>query len=362
MISKLSLKNFRCFHDFTMDGIRPITLIAGTNNTGKSTILESVFLFMNRYSSNVFLKLNEFRGIYLSNLLPQMIWEPVFSNMNIDNDINIAVTVNEELQTAIFSKDTSFSMSSIPKIHSQINVQELAVPTANFYPLKFTYELNNHNHEADNYKEESFFIIREARIILTSQQPIKTKTPYIHYVSSRIPITTMEAAEWFGKVELAGGKARCIEALNTLDKRIRDLSVIIIGGISGIFADIGLSSRLSVNMLGDGVTKLIHIVLLMLANPGSIILIDEIENGFHYSFFPKLWEIIGKLSVETKCQIFATTHSYECINGAVALAANADNPELFRFVRIEQNNGNITPHVFDNDSFEYAVKSKWEVR
>jgi AAA15 family ATPase/GTPase len=36
MITKLMLKNFRCFQDFTLDGVRPVTLIAGTNNAGYS--------------------------------------------------------------------------------------------------------------------------------------------------------------------------------------------------------------------------------------------------------------------------------------------------------------------------------------
>jgi AAA15 family ATPase/GTPase len=44
MITSLNLNNFKLFKSVELDGIRPITLISGENNTGKTTILESVLL------------------------------------------------------------------------------------------------------------------------------------------------------------------------------------------------------------------------------------------------------------------------------------------------------------------------------
>ena len=113
MIVNLALKNFRCFKDFTLDGIRPVTLIAGRNNVGKSTLLESLFLFMDRNASDVFWKLNYFRGLAQINLSPKMLWEPLFTDMNANNAIEISIkNNNEETQTVIISKDGSFSLSS----------------------------------------------------------------------------------------------------------------------------------------------------------------------------------------------------------------------------------------------------------
>ena len=355
MISKLTVKNFRCFQDFTLDNIRPITLIAGANSVGKSTILESIFLFFDRCTGGVFIKLNSFRGMNVLNLQAKTIWEPIFANMNTDNDISICVTRSGEDQTAIFNKENSFPLSLIPEIRLQLNTQDLGMPIPDFSPLKLIYK--------DNTNEDiSYFIITERGIIIASPKPITTIPPNIHYISSKILTTPQQAAEWFSKVELAGDKAKCIEILRLLDNRIRDLSVILINGVAGLYADLGLTSRLSVNMLGDGINKLMQIVSIMLANPGAIILIDEMENGFHYSLYPKLWELIGILSAETNCQVFATTHSYECINAASVLTSNTNTSELFRFIRIDRNDGRITPHIFDTDSFEYAVKNNWEIR
>jgi hypothetical protein len=273
--------------------------------------------------------------------------------MNPDNIISISLNRDNETQTVIISKDDSFSISSISEAPLSFSAKEIGTPIFNSYPLKL--------HYVDSTNDDvSHFMLTENGITLSSQKTITTITPCVYYFGSKTTTEQTQLVEWFGKLDMAGERSKCVDVLKLLEPRIRDMSVIVIGGISGIYADLGLSSRISSNMLGDGINKLMHIVLMMLTNPGSIVLVDEIENGFHYSFYSKLWEIIGRLAKDTKCQVFATTHSYECINGAVALAA--DNMGLFRFIRLDKIDGAIIPHSFDDDSFEYALKNEWEVR
>lgn len=353
MISKLTLQNFRCFQNFTLDGIRPITLIAGANNVGKSTILEGIFLFVDRNASDVFLKLNGFRGLYQVSISPDIIWESLFANLNTNNSIVISAVNDEELQTITVSKDNSHSSASIPKSVLHGNTNGLANTIVNHYALKLVY-CSDSQPDA-----KSRFLLTETGVTLIHDDSTIAETSFIYYLSSRISVTSIQLAEYFGKIDIAGNRIKCIELLQLLEPRIKDVSVIVIGGISGIYIDIGLSSKISINMLGDGINKLMQIVLIALANPNCIMLIDEIENGFHYSFLPKLWEIIAKLSQDTGCQIFATTHSYECIASATAIAANDD---LFRFIRLDKIDDTVAPKVFDSDSFAYAIKNEWEVR
>jgi hypothetical protein len=222
-----------------------------------------------------------------------------------------------------------------------------------------SYSLKAHFKSATK-NNESHFLLTPAGITLAQQKPASAKTVFTQYLGAKTYVNPTFIAELFGKLALKGESARCVEALQMLDSRIKALSTITIGGVSGVFADIGLPSLLSVNMLGDGMNKLLQIALTMLANPGSILLVDEIENGFHYSFYPKLWEMIGKLAEETGCQVIATTHSYECISGAAILAKA--HTELFRFVRLDHTASGVAAKNFENDSFEYAIDSGMEVR
>ena len=75
----------------------------------------------------------------------------------------------------------------------------------------------------------------------------------------------------------------------------------------------GIDQLLTVNMMGDGLRRYLNIVAAS-ANPmNNIILIDEIDNGLHYSAYKKLWEAIFALATDTNKQVFVTTHSKETL-------------------------------------------------
>jgi AAA15 family ATPase/GTPase len=348
MISKLTLKNFRCFQDFTLEGIRPVTLIAGVNNVGKSTLLESIYLFENRYIENVYLTINSLRGLQQENLSPPMVWEPLFSNMDTSKEIEISVMDAENSKTQTFSicRDDSFSITSLPKQFSFFR------PTLDSYPLKLTYKNQN---EIDI----AHLVLTDTQIVIIPEESINVKVPSIRYLNSKIAIPQVRVAEMLSRLSLDGEQEIVIKAMKLLDPRVKDLSVAIIAERPVVYADLGLSKRLPINVLGDGINKLMHLLFTMLTSRNSIVLIDEIENGFHYTFFPKLWEVIGELSVLTNCQVFATTHSYECICGALDISKRS---ELFRFVRLDKQDEVIVAKAFDNDSFFYAIDHEWEVR
>ncbi|MDR1162906.1 MAG: AAA family ATPase [Candidatus Accumulibacter sp.] len=355
MITKLELKNFRGFRDFTLEGIRPITLVAGANNVGKSTLLESLFLFMDRNSSDVFMKLNAFRGVQKLNPSPSVVWETLFTHMDTGNRIVVSIEDDGQTQSLTLGKDEFFSLSSVIKAQSRTDAADLGMPIYNSYPLETNYECNER-------KEVSHFVLSEKGIALHFGKSVHAPTKYVYYMGGNIIVPPHLVAEFLSQIDLAGKHGECIDALKILEQRIKDVSVVVIGGIGGVYADLGEPKKFPLNVLGGGVNKLMQIVATMLANPGSIFLVDEIENGFHYSFFPALWKIIGKLAAETRCQFFATTHSYECISGARDLATGDPEGRLFRFVRLDKQGETVVPRIFENDSFDYAIQSDLEVR
>jgi AAA15 family ATPase/GTPase len=44
MIEKISIKNFRCFGNTTIEGFKRINLIGGLNNSGKTALLEAILM------------------------------------------------------------------------------------------------------------------------------------------------------------------------------------------------------------------------------------------------------------------------------------------------------------------------------
>lgn len=68
---------------------------------------------------------------------------------------------------------------------------------------------------------------------------------------------------------------------------------------------------LALNMYGDAVNRVMEIVLTISNHRGSTLLIDEVENGIHYTKQAEFWRLLHKLAETFDVQIFATTHSRE---------------------------------------------------
>ena len=88
MIEYVKLENFRGFDSLELSKIRPVTLISGKNNVGKSSILEGIFLFLDHVSADSFGKLSRFRGLQpMTDAVG--LWEPVFYQMDMNKTLKM---------------------------------------------------------------------------------------------------------------------------------------------------------------------------------------------------------------------------------------------------------------------------------
>ena len=102
-------------------------------------------------------------------------------------------------------------------------------------------------------------------------------------------------------------------------------------------------------------------MMMRMANPDSLILIDEIENGFHYSMYAKLWEVLATISKENNCQIIATSHSYENIISAVRGIKEAGRMADFSLHRLEMGENEIVDHCYNEALIETDIQTNMEV-
>lgn len=119
---------------------------------------------------------------------------------------------------------------------------------------------------------------------------------------------------------------------------------------------------LPICLAGDGMNRLLIIMLSIMENPNSIFLVDEIENGFHYSMFPMIWECIAHAAQKSNCQVIATTHSYECVAAAVEGIEKADMKDGFCFFRLAREKNGPRAYRFSSDVIRTALDSEMEVR
>lgn len=153
---------------------------------------------------------------------------------------------------------------------------------------------------------------------------------------------------------------RIIKVLKQIDPSIINLTL----GRGGIIkCDVGLKELIPVNSLGRGLGKLLSILLAIATTENGVVLIDEIGNGFYYSSKRKVWDAVFRFAKEYNVQIFATTHSLECVKALseshAELENNKDNIRLFR---IEIKDGNIKPIKYDYKILETSLNRGWEIR
>jgi predicted ATP-dependent endonuclease of OLD family len=87
--------------------------------------------------------------------------------------------------------------------------------------------------------------------------------------------------------------------------------------------------------MGDGLRRMFHIGLAAVTASKGVLLIDEFENGLHWRVQRELWIALGKVAKEFEVQIFATTHSRDCVGGFVSASEELgiDDAKLYRMER-----------------------------
>lgn len=113
--------------------------------------------------------------------------------------------------------------------------------------------------------------------------------------------------------------------------------------------------------LGEGAVHLLSIALSMIRARGSTILIDEIASGVHYSVQGKLWELIFRQSALFNVQVFATTHSWDCVR-ALHEATRAYPQTSAALHRLEGRDDRMRVVSFDSDELAIIDIEEIEVR
>ncbi len=355
MVNSVEFENFRGFKHLQLPELSQITLLTGRNNAGKSSILEGIFLFMDHSASESFGKLNTLRGM-ASNANPSSLWEPAFYNLDTNSPLYIQMILDGKPCSLRYERDDDF----IP-VDGNGNIQntynQFTASTRSSFTLKYKYK-------EDDYSEDGFFTINDTGIYRT----INTTLPnnQIRFLpNTRLvnPLTREDlfVAEWLGKLELMGQKEKIITLLKLIEPDITDITTITSQGQIQLYIKVR-GHLLPVRLAGDGLNRLLYFLLVLLVNQNLVLLIDEIDAGFHYSVLQQFWGLIASAAKQNNCQIIATTHSQDCIQGALSGIAAVNMDKDFCLYRVEQTNEENRALRYDADLARFAVASNVEVR
>ena len=352
MIQNLHVENFRGLESLTMENLGRITLISGKNNIGKSTLLEALFLMMDHSSNDSFMKINGFRGSSVSGI--HTLWETLFYAMDTDRQIIIKVDEPDSSSCLLYKKDQDYIPVEGNGVPNEILAQ-FRSSTKNTYSLFFTFDKDDY-HEEGHFSMNGINSLRQISTSLAGNEIITLKpTQYINPVFSRI---TENVLDGVGKLELRGEKNLIISILKELDPSVEDILTLAINGLTQLYLR-KEGKLIPLQYTGDGLVKLLNICIAIIERRDGLLLIDEIETGLHYSMYKKLWSIIDKLSDKSRCQIVATTHSYELVS---AVKDGIEKSSDFSYFRMGQKKNVVSSFRYSYEMLSNAVSSDMEVR
>lgn len=349
MFNILHIKHFRGIKSAEINGFKQVNLFFGKNNCGKSTVLEALFLVTGQSNPILPLTVNSMRNY---SKFSEDDLNIDFYNLNPENKICISVQGEENRWLEI----------SLVKSHSKtINLDSIAVGTSDNTAKTYGYKLIYSVGGKEN-KYSSEFILKEGKpengkIIIDKRYKEKLFSQYIPSSSQQGSLQ-----EEFAKIVANKEEEYIFSALREIDPSIKDIQLV----GDEILVDIGASQRLPINMMGDGLRKLLMIILAVYRCKNGILLIDEIDNGFHFSTMTILWKAILMVANKNNVQLFASTHNLDSLKGLCKILEKKEC-ERYRdivsaFKLIKNKDGIVNSLSYDYTSFQYSINQELEMR
>lgn len=360
MYKSFKVRNFRCFSNLVLTGLQRINLITGVNNVGKTALLEALFLHCGAYNPELSLRLNAFRGIESMRVkLTKWVetpWNSLFKGFDISKKIELVGENRGSGRRVVWLKVVR-EREELTKInqfiqHKTTEPESAFQSTERAHILEWRYE-----EEKRSGKYYMIFDPKGGRV-----EPIPPSPPFpAFFQGARVRISLTDEAERFGKLETENKQDVLLRILQIIEPRLKRLAVVVVMGQPMIHGDVGMGRLIPLPVMGDGMVRLASLVLHLSNAQNGVVLIDEIEDGLHFSILSKVWRAIGQVAREFNTQVFATTHSLECIEAAHRAFTGSSKYD-FRLYRLDRVGKTISVVSYDQETLGAAIETGLEVR
>ena len=343
-ITTVSISNFRSINELTISGFKQFNLILGENNCGKSSFIESIQFCLGLPNGMLLNQINTARRLFNNDIFT------AFHNLKYDKPIIFSLTTDK--------KESRILSINAPKINAQ---QFISRETSQQQERTIgLYKINVERFDGQKYSVEyspEQHTKNPLYLPLTDNNSLQSSDIVIPSFYWTPDWSGYNYSNALSRLIINKQKELVIKALRAVDKNIQDIQL---GANGGIFVDIGLSSLLPIPLMGQGIEKILAIITTLTTLKDGIILIDEFENGLHHTSMAQLWAVLFEICSSQNIQVFATTHSYECIESFIEKAPDENELSITRLER--DSSENHTAVIITPEAAKEAIKERWELR
>jgi len=348
MIKSFDIKNFRCFKELSLTDLPAINIVVGDNGSGKTALLEALLLTAYAHPQAA-----QFIRVARKRTLPQAqvnwsrdffqsLWVDLFFSFDHSNAVQARFTdsLGDEYRVRLYYPQTTISPA--------LSVAD-AIP-----PLECT-----------RFGPNDKSITAQLRID-DKGNPVWDGSLEWHPAVYLLPSTTQflpnDMVEMFGRVSKQNLKDDFLEAIKADFEEILDIEILPDGSDYALFATIRApeKTKIPLAVVSAGAARYVNTLLAVILHDNGLVLVDEIENGIYWGKMPNIWKRLRELCVERGVQLFATTHSDECLEAAASVAEQY--PDDFSIIRTVKTDKGAEVRQFGGKPFAEAIEGNIEIR
>lgn len=405
MLKSLEIRNFRSLESLQVAKLGRVNLIVGKNNSGKSSVLEALRIYAGNAQRGLLEEIaaghdEKFRvresersesgqrSILLDQQLP---FEDFFTGRQFPQDEDAGISIGEIWATTDLLGER-VNADSLRIEHGFLHETEEVVSNDMGGTIETSTRLRRQRISrvsADGVEtgnvRQSLFVGKGDRltpVMLDSSAPRYRPTPFD--TSGTLPcsiiptqfVSVDDLADEWDKIVFTEHEQVVKQALQIISQDFENLTFVRNDESSSAMrrefrrsAKVKLTDLprpIPLNSLGDGMLRVLQLVLKVFPAKDGFLLIDEFENGLHYSVQEKVWALLFELAHKLNIQIFATTHSWDCIESfsKAAIARQDIEGVLFRVGKSvrDSDRGRVIATVFDEQALYNITQTDVEVR
>ena len=359
-LPSLEIDGFRGIDRLSISRLGRVTLVAGENGSGKTTILDAVRMFAARGRYGALAEILRDREEIIDFVddegedIADLDWEALFFGRDVSDERRIKVGPSHSASIILqgspmprqtsFVDETGFSEYKAPSISVRYKCQFHSIPT------------NRRTRNLQNYRLSDGVEFAE---------PMRCTS-----LGPGLP-SNSDIERFWNVVALTDYESLAIDALNLIfGGRVQRVAVVGRNNIRGVGGPYdrrvvvrvdGHDKPIPMKSLGDGAVRLFGVALALVNSQNGFLLIDEAENGIHHSLQKDFWKMIIAAADANNVQVLATTHSWDCVSG-FALAAKELNAVDSLLVRIERDDDNVRAVEYCDEDLQVVAEQGIEVR
>ena len=366
----LAIRGFRGIEELSIPRLGRVTLLAGKNSVGKTTVLEAVRVYAERGRYSALNSLLRKREEMIATtdedgdsiLAPD--WRALFHGRDVSQDTPITIGPSNQGER--------LTIATTSLTDEQLHYLD---PMSDFVPTKVL---------------QATYGGKRQVLPMTIASKSGARFGYGTTLLRRMPLQFSEDEPWPAvENEFMGpglldnsDLARLWDGVALTDDEDRAVSALglVFGAdverVAVVGDDSGFTSRserrvmvrlkgdnqpIPLKSLGDGALRLFGVALALANSRGGFLLVDESENGIHHSVQRDYWRMIMRTAQENNVQVLATTHSWDCVTGFAQAASEVDEVEGV-LVRLSRSNGELRAVEYPEEELAIAAEQGIEVR